>query len=190
MRSYDRIAVWFERTRDPAVGLPDLDALARALPPSARVLDVGCGHGIPVSRWLVERGCRVTGLDSSPAMISRYGANVPDADARCGDVRVASFEPGSFDAVVAWGVLFHLSPADQEATIRRVATWLAPSGRFLFTSGDAAGETTGTMDGVTFRYVSLGALAYRRALESAGLVFDGAHDDAWDNHVYLAHRPA
>ncbi len=190
MREYDRIAAWYADVRDPEVGLPDLKALARTLPPGACVLDVGCGHGIPVSRFLVEQGFRVTGLDSSPEMIARYRVAVPGAEARCEDVRSASFEPASFDAVVAWGVLFHLSPADQVAVLQSVSGWLRPSGRLLFTSGDTAGEAVGTMDGVAFRYDSLGVPGYRRALEQAGLVLEASHDDAWDNHVYVARKPA
>lgn len=33
------------------------------LRPAAAVLDVGCGSGRPLTRHLVERGFRVTGLD-------------------------------------------------------------------------------------------------------------------------------
>jgi ubiquinone/menaquinone biosynthesis C-methylase UbiE len=37
---------------------------------SAKVLDLGCGSGRPVAQHMVELGLRVTGVDSSPTMIS------------------------------------------------------------------------------------------------------------------------
>ena len=42
---------------------------AQAFPPGARVLDLACGSGRHV-RWLVERGCRVTGMDRDAAAVA------------------------------------------------------------------------------------------------------------------------
>ena len=39
------------------------------LPPHARVLDVGCGTGVPVSQMLSNAGLEVYGFDISPKMI-------------------------------------------------------------------------------------------------------------------------
>jgi SAM-dependent methyltransferase len=44
------------------------DRFVEALPKSARVLDLGCGGGIPVARNLADHALRVTGIDSSPAI--------------------------------------------------------------------------------------------------------------------------
>ncbi len=190
MRAYDEIAAWFAATRSPEVGAPDLAAFARALPPRARVLDAGCGTGLPVSQLLLEAGCRLTALDSSAEMLRRYRARFPGVPTHRTRLQEASFAPASFDAVVAWGVLFHLNAAGQAAAIGRVGAWLRPGGRFLFTSGRTAGVTEGTMSGVAFRYVSLGVDAYRALLEGAGLHLEQHHTDAWENHVYVAVRPA
>lgn len=189
MREYDEIAGWYAEARDPAVGVPDLEAFARTLPPGARVLDLGCGTGVPVSRLLLRAGADLTALDSSAAMIERYRANVPGVPAHCVRAQDAAFAPESFDAVVAWGVLFHAAETDQRAILARVAAWLAPGGRFLFTSGDVAGVAESRMGGVPFRYVSLGADAYRRLLEEDGLRLERHHTDAWENHVYVAVKP-
>ena len=190
MREYDRIADWYARTRSLTVGLPELDALAGELPPGAAVLDLGCGTGIPLTQRLAEHGFRVTALDSSDEMVRRVRAALPGVPVRCERAEAAHVAAGSFDAVVAWGVLFHLSAADQGALIDRVASWLRPGGRFLFTSGDAEGERTGTMDGVAFRYVSLGVDGYRRRLERAGLRLVRHGEDAAGNAVYVAQSVA
>ena len=189
MREYDQIADWYTIARNPEVGIPDLESFARHLPPGAKVLDIGCGDGVPVSQFLVRAGAEVVGLDSSPKMIARFRSALPSVPVRCERVQDASFEAASFDGVVAWGVLFHLSAPDQRAVIESVAEWLKPGGRVLFTSGAEAGGTESEMDGVTFRYVSLGAEQYRAALDRAGLVLESDRPDAWDNHVYVARKP-
>ncbi|WP_412061934.1 class I SAM-dependent methyltransferase [Rubrivirga sp. IMCC45206] len=188
MREYDEIAEWFTATRSPDVGVPDLTAFAETLPPGARVLDLGCGDGVPISQTLLRAGLAVTALDSSPAMVEQFRAHVPGVPVRCARIQDARFARGAFDAVVAWGVLFHLSEADQTTAIRKVAEWLTPTGRFLFTSGGSRGVAESEMDGVPFRYVSLGAVGYRDVLARAGMRMVRHYADAWQNDVYVAEK--
>jgi SAM-dependent methyltransferase len=188
VREYDQIADWYVDSRSPEVGVPDLVAFAKLFPHPAKVLDVGCGHGVPVSQFLLQRGFHLYGLDSSAEMIARYRINFPRVPTRCEPVQDAHFDEASFDAVVAWGVLFHLGESDQETVIRRVSAWLEPGGWFLFTSGPAAGERVGEMGGIEFRYRSLGVDRHREVLEEAGMRLHDHHSDEWDNHVYLARK--
>jgi len=39
------------------------------VPVDGMVLDVGCGTGEPIARYLMDTGRRVFGVDSSPSMI-------------------------------------------------------------------------------------------------------------------------
>ena len=127
-------------------------------------------------------------LDSSLEMIARYRGNFPAVPARCVRVQAAHFPAASFEAVVAWGVLFHMPEADQEGVIRKVAEWLKPGGWFLFTSGNVEGTSEGEMNGVSFRYVSLGVKTYRHLIDRAGMYLETHHSDTWDNHVYIARK--
>ena len=188
MDEYDQIAAWYVATRHPQVGVPDLASFTRKLPPGSSVLDLGCGDGIPISRFLVQEGFDVVALDSSPEMIARHRANVPNVPARCERAEEADFPTGSFEAVIAWGVLFHLSEAGQRDVIGNVANWLRPGGRFLFTSGDVEGTTEGEMNGVTFQYTSLGVNGYRDVIENARMRLTASYHDEWDNYVYIAEK--
>ena len=190
MREYDQIAEWFTAVRSPEVGIPDLTAFAQMLPSRASILDLGCGDGTPISQWLLRNGFVLTGLDSSAEMIARSRTNFPTVPARCERAQEARFSSESFEAVVAWGILFHLSRVDQEAVIQKVSQWLKPQGRFLFTAGDIEGVAESSMNGVTFRYISFGACAYRRILENAGMWLEEEYSDAWDNYVYIAQKAA
>jgi len=57
------IADWYalDRQRSDA-GRPEAVSLAALLPAGARVLDIGCGPGVPVTRAMVDAGLQVVGL--------------------------------------------------------------------------------------------------------------------------------
>jgi SAM-dependent methyltransferase len=65
------------------------------------VLDLGCGSGRPVAQHMAERGLRVTGIDSSPAMISVCRTRLPDHEWIVADLRALSLRR-RFDGVLAW----------------------------------------------------------------------------------------
>jgi len=69
MREYDLISDWFPTDRGQTVGLAEALAVAATLPVRSRVLDVGCGNGVPVTEALVKAGYRVVGLDSSAGFL-------------------------------------------------------------------------------------------------------------------------
>ena len=108
-----------------------LRRLRPRLAAGARVLDLGCGCGVPVARELVARGYRVTGLDLSPVQIARAHALVPGAEFVLGDMSEAAFAPGSFDAAVAFYSIVNVPVADQPGLVARIAGWLAPGGWLL-----------------------------------------------------------
>jgi 2-polyprenyl-3-methyl-5-hydroxy-6-metoxy-1,4-benzoquinol methylase len=53
------------------------DRFIDSLSAGARVLDLGCGPGRPVAKHMHERGLHVTGVDSSPTMISLCQRHLP-----------------------------------------------------------------------------------------------------------------
>jgi SAM-dependent methyltransferase len=91
------------------------------------VLDVGCGPGT-ITADLAGRVApgRVTGLDSSPAVVSQAAAAYPDADFVVGDVYALDFADGSFDVVHAHQVLQHLD--DPVAALREMRRVTRPGG--------------------------------------------------------------
>src|SRR5580658_2924023 len=58
-----------------------------ALPSVARVLDLGCGSGSPVAKYMAEHGLHVTGVDASPTLISLCRERVPDHEWLLADMR-------------------------------------------------------------------------------------------------------
>lgn len=192
MHEYDLIAEWYAGDRSHHVGVPEVEALAASLPPGACVLDAGCGNGVPLTRALIARGCRVFAIDSSPLMLERFRRNYPDVPVLCASIETCDFGGRVFDGAIAWGIIFHLTLDRQRQAIANIARVLTPGAPFLFTSGDEPGDDptgiTGQMNGVTFPYYSYGVESYRRLLGETGCALEDTHTDAGQNMYYLARK--
>jgi 2-polyprenyl-3-methyl-5-hydroxy-6-metoxy-1,4-benzoquinol methylase len=132
---YDLMAEQYLATKngeDP-LALEALKDLASLLPPAAAVLDLGCGAGVPVTRWLADRGFAVTGVDVSARQLDLARIHVPEATFVKADMTKATFGPGSFDAVVAFHSVIHVPRTEHPALLGRIHRWLRPEGAFLAT---------------------------------------------------------
>jgi SAM-dependent methyltransferase len=174
---YDAIADGFAEWRDRIVGDPRrwwADQLGSRLPDSARVLELGCGAGLPDTKLLAQR-FRVTGVDVSAEQIERARANVPTATFIEADFTSLELEPGSLDAVAAFYVLNHV-PRDLLAPLlARIHSWLVPGGYFLSAFGTSDTESwVGEWLGTTMFFSSFPPETTRRFLTEAGfeLVLD------------------
>ncbi|WP_033400502.1 class I SAM-dependent DNA methyltransferase [Actinokineospora enzanensis] len=93
--------------------------LIERLPAGARVLDLGCGSGMPTAKQLVDAGLAVVGVDESPVMLDLAREQAPGPDYRLADLRAVS-EWGEFDAAVAFFSLLMLPKSAIEQTLRAV----------------------------------------------------------------------
>lgn len=192
VREYDLIAEWYAGQRTDHTGVPEVTAFVQSLPPAARVLDAGCGNGLPLTRLLLQSGCEVVGVDSSANMLDHFRRNCPGVVAVCAPIQTCILEERSFDGAIAWGMLFHMPHDQQFAAIAVIAGALKAGGLFLFTAGDTGGDDGwidgAPMNGVPFRYYSFGVEGYRRVLREHELVLEDVHKDAGDNTYYLARK--
>ena len=189
-RIYERRAAAYDAARSRSLFEAGwLERLRAALPAGGRVLDLGCGTGEPVGRWLAERGFHVIGLDLSEAMLDIARRRRPDGDWRRGDMR--DFElGGTVDGIVAWDSFFHLSPAEQRSCIGRMARHLGPGGSVLLTVGPRAGTAVGAVGGEPIYHASLSPAEYACCLEEHGLRLTGflTEDPDADRHSVLMAR--
>jgi 2-polyprenyl-3-methyl-5-hydroxy-6-metoxy-1,4-benzoquinol methylase len=185
---YEEFAETFFRARDARVGGATIREWSKTLAPGCSVLDLGCGHGIPVSRVLIDAGFTVFGVDASPKMIAAFRERCPEAHAECSAVEDSEFLTHSYDGIVAWGLIFLLTEESQASVIRKVSAALNPGGRFLFTSPR---EAVAWNDGITRRRsISLGAQAYKQIANDACLVLAAGQIDEGGNHYYFATKRA
>src|SRR6478735_4570947 len=124
-----------------------LDAFLALLPgASPPVLDIGCGFGVPIAQYLIERGCRVTGVDTSVPLLNRAKAAFPEHQWIAADMRRLAVA-GPFDGLIAWHSFFHLSPEDQRGMFGEFGRLAAPGAVLMFTSGTGLGEAIGEFEG-------------------------------------------
>ena len=190
MREYDLIADWYASERGEQTGVPEAVTLASLIPRGALVLDVGCGNGIPITRAILSSGHRVVGLDSSSAMLAGFRRNCPEVGAVQALVQSCPFREGTFDAAVAWGVIFHLKPDDVIRAFANISRVIKTEAPFLFTSGDVDDfdGKDGVMNDVTFRYFSHSIDNYRRVLDESGFALIDVHTDSGNNTYYLSKK--
>ncbi|MDX2970578.1 class I SAM-dependent methyltransferase [Kribbella solani] len=144
-RGYDTLGRRYDLVYDSETKYRDwLDEILDRLPSHSQVLDLGCGSGVPVARALTEAGHQVTGVDLSEIQVNRARSQVPTATFIHADATKLDLPPASFDAVLSFYTLIHIPLDEQQALLRRVASWLRPGGFFVATVGSTA--WTGTQD--------------------------------------------
>lgn len=131
--------------------------------PGAAVLDLGCGLGEPIGRYVAECGFSVTGADAAPSMIARARARQPQQEWIVADMRRLALGR-QFGAVLAWDSFFHLSPAAQGAMFSVFGRHAGPGAPLMFTAGPQAGEAVGEWQGAALYHASLSEEDYRRLL--------------------------
>jgi len=170
-QGYDEIADIFIEWRDRIVDDPRrwwMDQLTAKLEDGARVLELGCGAGVPDTRLLAER-FRVTGVDVSREQVRRARANVPNAEFIRADFTSLELDAASFEAVAAF-CSFNSVPRDLLAEVfERIHSWLAPDGLFLAALGTSDTESwIGEWLGTTMYFSSYPPERNRLLLGDAG----------------------
>lgn len=103
-----------------------------ALPPNARVLELGCGPGWSWrdNRERIPSGWALTLTDFSPGMLDEARANLSALERtphfQCVDAQALPFADSSFDAVIAHHMLYHVP--DRQRALREIRRVLEPTG--------------------------------------------------------------
>jgi SAM-dependent methyltransferase len=186
---YERNAQAYDRDRGRSLEERAwLDRFLSHMRPESTVLDLGCGMGEPIARYLIERGVMVVGVDASPAMIQRCRARFPESEWIVADMR--ELELGRcFDGVLAWDSFFHLSMDDQRGMFPRFASHARRGAPLMFTSGTEEGEAIGSYCGEPLYHASLALAEYEQLLTTNGFVLGAcvAEDpDCGEHTIWLA----
>lgn len=154
-QAYDKICEKWQSVRDKLPMNECIIKFCRLLKPNAKILDVGCGTGYPIDKYLTDNGYSVKGIDISKKIIEK---------ARLLKLENAEFEQcdylsyrtdEQFDAIIAFDSLWHI-PVDRQPEIyKKAASLLKSGGYFLFTGGKERGSCRGEMFDQTFYYAAL-----------------------------------
>jgi trans-aconitate methyltransferase len=186
---YERHAHQWDRVRGRSLMEREwLDRFASRVPAGGTVLDLGCGAGEPIARYLAERGFRIHGVDSSPTLVEMCRERFPAHAWEVGDMRTLALE-SRFDGLVAWDSFFHLPWEDQRRMFPIFREHANAGAALLFTSGPSHAEAIGAFEGEALYHASLAADEYRSLLHDNGfrVVRHVAEDPGCGGHtVWLA----
>jgi cyclopropane fatty-acyl-phospholipid synthase-like methyltransferase len=193
-QTYDQIAADYNQGRlDEPADADYLTPLIERLTPGARVLDLGCGAGVPITRALAERH-EVTGVDFSSKQLALARLQVPAARFIQTDMTSCDFPQAHFDAVVSFFAIFHLPREEQDSLFERVHGWLKPGGYFLATLAleNEAAYTEDDYFGREMYWSNFGIEEYRRLLIETGFepVGEWLQADSDEAHPLLLVRRA
>lgn len=165
------------------VGLSFVKDWVKTLEPRSRILEIGCGDGIPISQAVIDAGHSLFAIDASETMIDAFKSNFPDVLCKHEAVQHSDFFGEDFDCVISIGVMFLLGEYDQLAMIEKVGAGLRPGGQFLFTAPTQVGKWDDLLTGQ--ESISLGQERYTDALASAGLEVAMTRSDEGKNNHYF-----
>jgi SAM-dependent methyltransferase len=174
------------RSRSTGIGVKEVRKWARTLPRGSSVADLGCGPGFPITSVLVDEGLQVFGVDAAPSFVAAFQRNLPGTPIICEAVQESRLFDRAFDAALAWGLMFLLSPEDQHRLIQRFAEILTPGGRLLFTATAKPAAWNDSMTGL--KSPSLGAEQYRKLLEAVDISVADEYEDEGENYYFEAFR--
>lgn len=182
-RGYDTVAPEYatQRTGDGREA-EILEAFLDRVPDGGRMLDAGCGQGVPVLRRLAGRAdgagagtgtgaSAPLGVDLSREQLRWAAEAVPVARLARADLAALPVADGAVDAVTAFHSLIHVPLDEHRAAIGEFARVLRPGGRLLLSEGPA--EWTGRNDnwlgsGAAMEWHIAGAERTRDQLRDAG----------------------
>ena len=172
-RGYDRVG-WRYSELAIRAGFDEraqyVDMLIERLPAGAKVLDLGCGAGVPTTRQLAKH-FDVTGVDISKRQIDRARYNVSNAIFMQADMAALEFPRASFDAITAFYSIMHLPRDEQPKLLQSMATWLRPEGLLVATMGveSTVAEFEKIWLGTSMFWSSFDGETNKRLFDEAGL---------------------
>ena len=105
--TYDKIAKDWHKDHQPDTWwMPGVDKFASLVGPSKLILDVGCGTGIK-SKYLIDKGLKVIGIDFSQEMIDIAKREVPEGEFLVMDMDNISTLTNTFDGIFVHSSLLH-----------------------------------------------------------------------------------
>ncbi len=187
---YNKIAGEYSDWRRAFKNRKQLEELAALLPEKAQILDVGCGTGIPATKFLFERGYEVVGIDLSVEMLKMARINVPGAEFLEKDMTQLDFENGSFDGLTAFYSIIHVPREKHQALFHTFNRILKPDGLILISLGRTEWEGTEDFHGALMFWSHYGREKSMELVERAGfdIIFDKLVEDGGETHYWVLAR--
>jgi len=176
---YNKIAERYlaERDRD-AENVRLLNDFIELLAPKSKVLDAGCGAGIPIAKMLAEH-FDVIGVDFSKAQIELAKKNVPNVHFFCQDMTELDFPDESLDGICSYYAIIHIPREEHEGLLINFHRMLRTGGIALLClgAGDLPDEIEEDFLGTRMYWSHYNSDTYLKMLKDCGFTI------IWARHI-------
>jgi len=186
-KGYDRIAEKYQAIRHTFDNKRELGEFASLLPKNGKVLDVGCGDGVPVAQFLAECGFDVTGIDFSKNMLKLASKNVPKAKFVLKDMTKLDLEIDSFDGLTAFYSIIHVPRERHFFMFQSFHRILKPKGILLICLGPDEWEATDKYYGVEMFWSHYNPMKSLQLVKKAGfeIISDNVLVRGGERHYWI-----
>lgn len=186
-KAYDKVAQEYDKYRGEFDNREQLEEFCNRLSRGSKVLDLGCGAGMPIDSFLVDKGFSVTGVDISSSMISLARKNVPSAEFIYRNMVDVDFPENSFDGVIAAYSIIHVPKEKEDILFDKIRLWLKDKGLLLMSLALDEGEYVHDFLG-TEMYWSHRGPEYYVNLEGFEIVYDKVVEKGNEKHRWVMLR--
>lgn len=168
-----------------------LERLLTLLKPSSTILDIGCGSGEPIDKYLIERGLRVVGVDISEKQVELAKKNISKAIFEVKDMSELRYGEYQVDAVISFYAIFHIPRDKHQELFKKINSFLPTGGYILVTMG--VSEWEGLEDdfhGTKMWWSHYGSEKNRDLIENAGfeIILDEIDTSGGEKHQVIVAR--
>jgi SAM-dependent methyltransferase len=194
---YNAIAASYLTTRtDASDDVQLLQELIARLPQGAKVLDAGCGAGVPVAK-ILSQYYDVTGVDFAETQIELARQLVPNANFICHDIVDLDLPDCTFDAVCSYYAIIHIPRREHPQLLGNLSRMLKAGGLALLCMGadDLESDIDENYHGSPMFWSHYDALTNQRLVRDAGLeiILDRTISDSTfptSKHLFVLARKA
>lgn len=156
----------------------------------AKILDLGCGTGLPYNKYFVKKGFKLTGVDISERHISLAKKNVKTAKYIVGDFFTDKIK-GKYDAITSFYAIFHIPREEHFKLFKRIHGLLKKGGHILITLATDSMKKDINPDfaGAPMAWSSYGIDKNKKLIKDAGFeIIVMAEDYRTERHMWILAR--
>ncbi len=189
-KGYNKIAVQYQADRQTFDNKKELEELASLLPKGAKVLDAGCGAGVPAAKFLADSRFEVVGIDFSENMLKLARKNVPNATFIRKDMTKLDFADNSFDGLTALYSIIHVPREKHAPLFESFHRILKPEGIMLVCLGPDEWEATTEYHGTNMFWSHYSPEKTLQLVNDAGFqtIFDKILERGKERHYWILAR--
>ncbi len=163
----------------PLVREKYLNVISESLPAGARILELGCGAGVPMTKRLAGKFSLV-GVDISVEQLKLAARDVPEADFILADMAGLNFPEATFEAVTAFYSITHVPRDEHSDLLANIYRMLKPDGLLVaaMASGDNPGEVESDWLGAPMFFSHFDGRTNEKLINETGFEIVSAVDES------------